>query len=193
MTPLLLLALAADPLPEAVRGHRDALAARPWDARVQAGLEAVRRQVAYPQPPDPALRVRPDAPSGLRHRVGPLDLLAASTFGSLLLAGGLVARQSVRPPWAGPVVVAGSLILASVTAVAALTAAPLDPGLVVAEPTALRTGNGASYPSRLTLPAGAEVRELHRRGGWVQVELPGGGVGWVPAATLLAGPRYNQL
>ena len=78
MTPLLLLALAADPLPEAVRAHRDALAARPWDARVQAGLEAVRRQVNDPQP-EPALRVRPDPPAGLRHRVGPLDLLAAST------------------------------------------------------------------------------------------------------------------
>ena len=55
----------------------------------------------------------------------------------------------------------------------------------------LRTGNGVSYPSRLTLPAGAEVRERHRRGGWVQVELPGGGVGWVPASALLAGSRYN--
>lgn len=191
MTPLLLLTLTADPLPEAVRAHRDALAARPWDARVQAGLEAVRRQVNHPQS-EPALRVRPDPPAGLRHRVGPLDLLAASSLGSLLLVGGLVARQSVRPPWAGPVAVAGGVLLAAVVVVAALITAPLDPALVVAEPTALRTGNGASFPARLTLPAGAEVQELHRRGGWVQVELPGGGVGWVPSAALLAGPRYNQ-
>ena len=182
MTPLLLLALAADPLPEAIRAHRAALAARPWDAAVQTQLEALRRRVAHPDPPEPSLRTRPAPPAGLHHRVGPHHLLIASTVGSLLLAGGLVARRSVRAP--RPVAVAGGLVLVACAAVA-VTAPAADPGRVIAEPTPLRTGNGASYPARLTLPAGAEVRERHRRGGWVQVELPGGGVGWVPAASLL--------
>ena len=186
MTPLVLLALAADPLPEAVRDHRAALAARPWDAGVRAGLDACRARVAHPDPPDPALRTRPDPPTGLRHRVGPLDLLLGSAVGSGLLAAGLVARRSVRPPWAGPLVGGGAAVLAGVAVVAGLTAGPPDPGRVVAEPTPLRTGNGPSFPARITLPAGAEVRELHRRGGWVQVELPGGGVGWVPGAALVA-------
>jgi hypothetical protein len=34
-----------------------------------------------------------------------------------------------------------------------------------------------------------EARLLHRRGGWLQVRLPGGEVGWVPhAAALVDGP-----
>ena len=35
------------------------------------------------------------------------------------------------------------------------------------------------------LPRGAEVRELARRGGWMQVEIPGGAVGWVPLAAVI--------
>jgi hypothetical protein len=185
MTPLVLLALAADPLPAAVRDHRLALAERPWDAAVQAGLEACRGRVAYPDPPEPSLRVRPAAPAGLRHRVGPLDLLLASTAGSLLLGVGLAARLSVRPGWATPIIAAGGVTLATATAAGWAVSRPVDAGLVIAEPTPLRTGNGTSYPARLTLPAGAEVTELHRRGGWVQVEVAGGAAGWVRAATLL--------
>jgi hypothetical protein len=30
-----------------------------------------------------------------------------------------------------------------------------------------------------------EARLLHRRGGWLQVEFPGGAVGWVPQAAAL--------
>jgi hypothetical protein len=53
--------------------------------------------------------------------------------------------------------------------------------LVLTADEVLRTGNGPSYPARLDapLPRGAEVRERARRGGWVQVELTGGAVGWV--------------
>lgn len=185
MTSLLFLILAADPLPEAIRAHRVALTARPWDVQVQAGLEACRRRVAYPDPPEPDLRTRPDPPAGLRYRVGPLDLLLGSIVGGLFLSVGLIASRTVRPTWAGPMAVIGGLILVVVTTVGVWVSAPLDPGRVLAEPTSLRTGNGASYPARLTLPAGIEVRELARRGGWMQVELAGGGVGWVPEQTVL--------
>ncbi|MBX9582503.1 MAG: hypothetical protein K2X87_19535, partial [Gemmataceae bacterium] len=63
------------------------------------------------------------------------------------------------------------------------------PVVVVAVDTPLRTGNGGSYPPRdgfdRPLPKGAEARELTRRGGWVQVELTGGAVGWVPDRAVL--------
>jgi len=52
----------------------------------------------------------------------------------------------------------------------------------------LRTGNGTEYPPRLdvALPRGAEVRRLFERGGWYQVELSGGPVGWLPREAVVA-------
>jgi hypothetical protein len=51
----------------------------------------------------------------------------------------------------------------------------------------LRTGNGFSYPPRLDgpLPAGLEAKVLHQRGGWLQLELSNGAVGWLPANAVL--------
>lgn len=51
----------------------------------------------------------------------------------------------------------------------------------------LRRGNGADFPLRLDtpLPAGAQARWLFGRGNWVQIQLPGGEVGWVPRHDLL--------
>ena len=63
----------------------------------------------------------------------------------------------------------------------------VKPIVVITSDVALRTGNGTAFPTRIDalLPHGAEVRELGRRGGWVQVELAGGAVGWVPASAVL--------
>jgi tetratricopeptide (TPR) repeat protein len=46
----------------------------------------------------------------------------------------------------------------------------------------LRRGNGASYPPRLDarLNKGVEARLLFRRGDWLQIELTGGQIGWIP-------------
>ena len=61
--------------------------------------------------------------------------------------------------------------------------------LIVTEDVLLRTGNSdghgnnlEAYPPRLDskLPRGVEVRELWRRGAWVQVRLAGGVIGWLP-------------
>ena len=51
----------------------------------------------------------------------------------------------------------------------------------------LRKGNSEFYPARLeaVLPKGVEARELTRRGGWVQVRLAGGAVGWLPETAVL--------
>lgn len=51
----------------------------------------------------------------------------------------------------------------------------------------LRTGNGVNYPTRPGKPParGTEARCLFRRGEWLQIELPGGEVGWVPAGSAL--------
>jgi hypothetical protein len=61
------------------------------------------------------------------------------------------------------------------------------PVVILARSEMLRTGNGTEYPPRLdvALPRGAEVRRLFERGGWYQVELSGGPVGWLPHDALV--------
>ena len=47
----------------------------------------------------------------------------------------------------------------------------------------LRRGNGSMYPRHPDLPRvnrGMEARLLHNRGGWVQLQFPGGEIGWLP-------------
>jgi hypothetical protein len=46
----------------------------------------------------------------------------------------------------------------------------------------LRKGNGLSYPPRYETPLnrGVEARLLVSRGDWLQIELEGGEIGWVP-------------
>jgi uncharacterized protein YgiM (DUF1202 family) len=46
----------------------------------------------------------------------------------------------------------------------------------------LRAGNGLRYPAAYETPLsrGVEARLLFTRGDWLQIELSGGEVGWVP-------------
>ena len=169
-------------LPQAIRAFRDGLDLYPWDADLQRALTAARAPVAYPTESDPAERVRPDPPNSLRHRISPWDLFLAASAFALVLTIGLARRLTARDGWATPLAVAGLLGLVAVAAagIHIATARP-EPVLVLTADEVLRTGNGTAFPARLDapLPRGAEVRELARRGGWVQVELPGGAVGWV--------------
>ena len=77
------------------------------------------------------------------------------------------------------------LLLAVTVFWAARTMTPSgQPAVVVAPGVELRGGPGASFAARTTLPAGAEVTAGETRGAWVQVILPGGAVGWTPAASV---------
>jgi hypothetical protein len=51
----------------------------------------------------------------------------------------------------------------------------------------LRRGNGVAFPPRYDTPVnrGVEGRLRFERGGWVQIELSGGEIGWVPRAAVL--------
>jgi hypothetical protein len=60
--------------------------------------------------------------------------------------------------------------------------------IVAAEGTTLHRGNGPSYPLHPdvpSLPPGLEARQIQQRGGWLQVELTTGEVGWVPSDRVL--------
>jgi hypothetical protein len=182
--------LAGD-LPRAVLAAREGLAVAPWDTGLQRLLELCRDGVTYPTPADPTERMRPAPPMGLRYCVGPADQLVASAVVALLLAVGLAARLTTRPPWDLPALAAGLFGLTALGVVGWRVGADEPTPAVVTTPTVLRTGNADPYPPRVAapLPRGAEVTVLGRRGGWLQVQLFGGAVGWVPeAAVLTAGP-----
>jgi hypothetical protein len=155
-------------------------------------LLACRARVAYPAEEEPAARVRPDPPASLRHRVSPNDLFLAACVAALLVTVGLARRFTSGGGWTDLLLGIGAVTLVLV-AVAALRiraderADAAAPVVVIAADVDLRTGNGNAFPTRIgaRLPAGAEVRELGRRGGWVQIELPGSAVGWVPAGAVL--------
>src|SRR5262249_11864998 len=58
------------------------------------------------------------------------------------------------------------------------------PVVVLLDNTDFYRGNAASYPKHADvpfLPRGLEARQVHRRGGWLQIRLTTGEVGWVPA------------
>lgn len=186
--------LLADELPQAIRAFRDGLDLAPWDAELQAGLAHCRAKVAYPTEAVPAEHVRPDPVASLRNRISPIDLLAITALFSLLLTIGLARRFTTDDGWFTFLNVIGAVGLLAVAAAGIVidqqNQSERDrPVVVVMADTVLRSGNGPSFPARTDapLPRGAEVRELGRRGGWVQVELAGGAVGWLPEASVLGG------
>jgi hypothetical protein len=169
----------AGELPQAIRAFRDGLDLAPWDADLQRGLATCRAKVAYPMEATPAERVCPDPVASLRNRVSPADLLAVVAVSALLLTAGLARRFTTEDSWSTPVAALGGigLLVALVAGIVIdqQNRAELEhPVGVVATDTVLRSGNGTSFPPRVEapLPRGAEVRELGRRGGWGQVELP---------------------
>lgn len=171
-------ALGGD-LPGAILAARAGLAESPSDVELARQLETLRDNVPYPQ------GLRPVRPSGLRTRLSPWDVFAVAAAGVLLLLVGLARRFTTRDGWAIPVAVVGVvlIVLAGVATWQLHREQSAQPTvLVLTRSTTLRRGNGDTYPPRLDgdLPRGAEVSERLRRGGWVQVELPGGVLGWLP-------------
>lgn len=175
-------------LPRALLAVHDGLALAPFDAELQAELRALRDTIAYPDVADPPTRVRPDEPRGLRSRVSPWDaFLGAAVFGLLAAVGGM-RLLTTRPRWAWAVAIVGLIGLAVCGGIGWRIETDEPRGrVIVAADAILRRGNGVSFPARLPtpLPKGAEVFEIARRGGWVQVELPGGATGWLPESHVL--------
>ena len=183
--------LAGD-LPGAVVALQQALAASRWSRPLQVALEEERDSVAYPHTGDLAAQCRPTPAATIGTRMSPLEAWAIA--GALwLLAWVCMARfamtRAVR--W---------LLFAGLTSalVAALGAMwvqdyrvrkreEASPLVVLSRDVYLRRGNSDAWPERLDmrLPRGVEVHELSRRGGWVQVRLAGGVVGWLPETAVV--------
>ena len=173
--------------------YRRGLQAFPHDPDLRAGLAFAREQVQYPLTGDLAEVARPRVVGSVLDRL-PLSLVqlawaavAVAAVGWLVLARAWVSARG------GLALVGGPLVLAAAAGGGWLwwedarkRAHWAEPTAVVVTPAELRTGNSDDYPKRLDarLPAGVELEVLNERGGWLQVELGGGTVGWVPAGRL---------
>lgn len=180
--------LLAGDLGRAIAAYRRAMWADWYDRASQEGLAYARSKVAYPLEGPLAQLARPrEQPTVLDWDPWSADAAVSWLYflGCLALARAWMKRL---PAWWA----AGGLLLA----LAGLLYGAVhweshkrhrewsDRNWVVtvARDTPLRTGNSSEYPLRLdqALPAGVELRRLAERGGWVQVQLTGGPVGWVP-------------
>jgi hypothetical protein len=183
--------LAGD-LPGAVAALHDGLAVARYDRALQTALEDARSAVAYPHDGELAAQCRPRPRVTVGTRMSPTEAFAAA--GLLWLLTGLGAARFAmtrNPSW---LLVAGAVLVA-LAVLGGLwwqdwRLRGRDEGkplVVVKDDVFLRKGNGESYPPRLEprLPRGVEARELTRRGGWVQVELAGGAVGWLPEGAII--------
>ena len=181
-------------LPACLAALHDGLEVARHDRELQVELESARDAVEYANA-DLAAAVRPPPPRGLGTRMSVLELYLIA--GGLWLAACLgIARYAMTrvPGWLAAA--GASLVLLAILAGAwrsdraRIDAENARPLRILERDHPLKAGNGDSWPDRLKwpLPAGAEVRELARRGGWVQVELANGTAGWLPERILRATP-----
>ncbi len=176
----------------AIVNYRRALRWMPGDERVRANLEAARRMCRVRIPPPATSEAlatlffwHVGTSLSARVQVG----LAAYVLFWLIMLARLPAGR--RAPWLKwPALAAGLLALVLAASVAwDLTTRPYRiEGVVVAESTELRKGNGDYYEPQLEQPlsAGVEFRLHESRPDvdgvqWYFVELPDGKKGWLRA------------
>ncbi len=184
--------LLADQLPVAILAYHKGLELDPNDTGVRENLEYARQRVQYP----PGSRGRPETDWW------PAWLYRPSAFQVLLLAVGLHAlgcavftrwymmRRRLLLTYAGIscvlAVACGCYWLYLEEGLAWRTTHPLV--VIRVDKSALRKGNGPSYPVNPDLPLlarGMEARQLHARGDWLQVIFASGTVGWISRAAAL--------
>jgi hypothetical protein len=184
--------LLAGEVPQAILAYRRGLRCSPQDAGLQENLDHARDQVHY----GPEGLGRPDDP------VWPVWLPRIDRAFFLLAAFLLYALACVLATRALMTSDGGHMGRAVLMLALAVAAGGLwtyltwqgwreaeFPLVVIArDGVPLNRGNGPTYQPHPRLPQlhrGMEARLLHRRGGWLQVELPGGALGWVPQSAAL--------
>jgi hypothetical protein len=192
--------LLAGQLPQAIFAYRRGLERGPHLRALWDHLELARDRVAYPNGqerlPGAEERERPppgEWPAWLPRPAATVLLLTAAVLHGLAwlaLARWWLGRQRSTLVWAAVLLAAAAAVLAAREY--SVRRGGYDgrrPFAVVAyNNMALRRGNGTLFPPHADLPTvqrGMEARLLGERGGWVQVEFPGGELGWLPRRAVL--------
>jgi hypothetical protein len=179
-------------LPKCIAALHDGLAVARFSRLLQVELDDARAAVAFPLDGELAAQCRPKRANTVSTRMSVADAWGAAGVLWLLACAGVarfvMTRNTLWFTVAGLGVVGsaglGWLWIQDARYRALEEVLPL---LVVTRDAPLRRGNAEAYPPRIDtpLPPGAEVRELARRGGWVQVQLPGGAIGWLPESAVI--------
>jgi hypothetical protein len=183
--------LAGD-LPRAIAALHEGLAVARWSRPLQVALEDARSGVSYPLVGDLAAQCRPTPAATVGTRMSPAEAWLAAGVLWLLTWIGIARFAMTRAGWW---LAFAGLMLAALALLGGLwwqddrqrRREAAEPLVIVTQDATLRRGNAEGYPARLDakLPRGVEARALTRRGGWVQVRLAGGAIGWLPATATL--------
>lgn len=184
--------LLCDDLPAAILAYRRGRRLDPAHRTLQTQLAFARALVVHSQPGNfgrPPVEHRP--PWLPRLPVG-VTLLVAAALNALSWPTALwahIKRHRLARRTAGVTLPLAGLLLGALLVEEAINQDEVRTPLVVIaqDGVLLRKGNGEAYPRRYEEPVnrGVEARLLHERGGWVQLELSGKEVGWVPREYVL--------
>jgi hypothetical protein len=184
--------LLADELPSALLSYHRGLRLSPNDRTLRESLAEARQRVVYPPSGDLG-RPRADDPPPWLPYVPSGWLLFAAILCYVLGCVGVTRWRMVR---GGNLLGGGivALLLSGVLAIWLLVRAeerrerePHPLVVIARDGVLLRRGNGEVFPPRYDTPVnrGVEARFLFERGDWVQIELCGGEIGWVPRGAVL--------
>jgi tetratricopeptide (TPR) repeat protein len=186
--------LLADDLGHAILAYRRGLRHTSHDAGLRRRFAAAREQVAYPANNPLGRPAREPRPPWLLRVASLWSLLAAFVCYAGTCAAVTRWVMTRRGRW---IAVAAATLLAAVPPVLLLIdgerrrAAEAERTLVVIKDDGvlLRKGDGLAYPKRYDAPVnrGVEATLVNERqeGKWLQIELAGGEVGWVPRRFVL--------
>ncbi len=179
--------LLAGDLSKAILAYRRGSRMAPADRALHASLAHARAQVAYASPGSFA---RPPEAAWLRWlcRLWPRERLVLTMLSYSLACLVLTRWRMLGRTWllrGGTIALAAAVLLTASLAVDEWDkwSESRQPLVVIADDgVLLRKGNGLTYPPRYETPlnCGVEARLRFARGEWVQIELTGGEVGWVP-------------
>jgi tetratricopeptide (TPR) repeat protein len=184
--------LLADDLPHAILSYRRGLRLTPNDRLLRESLAEARERVVYPASGGlgrPRSEARPPWLPRLRAEWLATAAVVCYVLACVCLTRWLMLRR-------GRLLAAGlvALLLAALGSAWLIVLAgekqneEAHPLVVIArDGVLLRRGNGPAFPARYDTPLnrGIEARRLFERGGWAQIELSGGEVGWLPREAVL--------
>jgi tetratricopeptide (TPR) repeat protein len=175
----------AGDLGRAILNYRRAQRLLPRDPDVAANLELARAQTVDRLESDGGTLV------DFVHRVlvewTTLDEAAAITLGLWMVLCALIVTAILWPRGRQGLLY-GIAVMAVLLAVGMLSvgvrvseARSKAPSIVVAPSVEVRSGPGEDYLTEFSLHAGAEIRVLEQRNGWVRIALSGDLQGWMPS------------
>ncbi len=184
--------LLADDLPRALLSYHRGLRLSPNDAALNELLAEARQLVVYPPSGDLGRPRREDRAAWMPYVPGEWLMgatLACYVVGCVAATRSRMVRQT-RYLLGGLFFLSASALCAGglLVRIAEERERAAHPLVVVArDEMPVRRGNGMAFPPRYETPLnrGVEGRLLLEREGWVQVELSGGEIGWLPREAVL--------